>query len=152
MSVPKAFEREIVQAFRLKYPIAFVEKNPDKQYQKSPPDVIVNAGHASYLIECKTKKGRRIPTNRLDPHQHDYLMKYQAIGPSHFGFIATMFYNGRRGNGRIKDAWLIPIDYWSEYQDRYSKKSLNYDRVKRELEGYRLHWKPGIGWELPDWI
>jgi len=158
MSVGKRFEGELRKAFLGRHPEAYVERNPDKMVGKSkfsvpsPPDLIVNCRAGNYLIECKVVKGISLPLSRLSDHQHDYLMRYEMIGGSHHGYVATLFYNGQRGSGRKHDAWLIPISYWSKYQTKHPRKSLAMKHCLADLERFRMRWIPAEGWELPAWI
>lgn len=156
MSAGKAFEREMLKAFRDKYPDGYIERNPDKQYQKSPPDMMAMVGHASYLIECKSKlcKGRMKPWpfKNLKDHQFDHLWRWQQVAPYHHAFLALMYYDQNRGKNKLKRAWLIPIQWLEEFMRRHPRKSVHMDEIQRELPGYECVWVPGVGWELPEWV
>lgn len=156
MSVGKRFEYELLKSLRAKHPSAFSERQPDRLYrsgasQPSPPDILFNGSHASYLIECKVVKGMSLPLDRLSPHQHDYLMRYDNISSKHHGFVAVLYYNGQRGKGRVHNAWLVPISYWSEYQSNHPRKSVSIKHLEGELPKHRCLWVAGA-WELPDWV
>ena len=157
MSVGKVFEYQLRDAFKKKYPDAFVERQVDRMFGsgasvQSPPDLIVNRDGAAYLIECKATKGKSIAFDRLSAHQLTYLQKYDAIGECHHGFVACLFYNGQRGSGRVYRAWLVPISYWHDYQYRYPRKSISVGHVEMELGRFELLWVSGRGWELPVWV
>lgn len=155
MSVGKTFEYQLRNAFRKKYPDAFVERQTDRMYQggasaQSPPDLIVNRDGANYLIECKATKGKSIPFSRLGDHQKRYLERYDSIGSQHHAFVACLFYNGQRGSGRVYRSWLVPILYWSDYQKKHPRKSMSINHIERDLRSHKLEWSKGE-WHLPDW-
>ena len=168
MSRGKSFETELRNAFRTKHPGKYIERNHDRLTGKwgengnaislpSPPDLLVNGGGANgircYLIECKAQQGVSIPFMRkkdsptLSDHQHDYLMDYEASGEIFHGFVAINFYKKRS----FKKAWLVPITYWSQYQDRYPRKSLAMKHLEQDLPNYELHWQGKGVWKLPAW-
>lgn len=156
MSVGKRFEYQVRNAFRSKYPDAFVERQTDRMYaasasQGSPPDLLVNANHANYLIECKAVKGKSLAFNRLGSSQLEYLSRYESIGDRHSGFIAVLFYNGQLGARRMYCSWLVPIQYWIDYRDRRPRKSLAMKDLESQLGPYKMQWVKGE-WVLPSFI
>ena len=170
MSRGKSFENELRKAFLVKYPGAYVERNPDRLTGRwgtdgraislpSPPDLIVNgARDSNYLIECKAQQGVSIPFARgkdkvtgelrptLSDHQHDYLMDYDKISDHHFGYVAVNFYEKRS----YKKAWLIPISYWSNYQARYPRKSLAMKHLESDIPDMEMLWGGNGIWILPE--
>jgi hypothetical protein len=156
MSVGKRFEYQLRNAFREKYPDAFVERQTDRLYTagasaESPPDLIINRDGANYLIECKAVKGRSIPFSRLGFGQKRYLCAYDAIGEYHHGFVACLFYNGQRGSGRVYRGWLVPIPYWVDYEYKYPRKSISMKDIERDLDDHELFWEHSA-WHLQDWM
>lgn len=155
MARGKAFERELRKAFVARYPTAYVERNPDRLTGKgghsvpSPPDLLVNAAHCNYLIECKAIAGKSLPFSNLSPHQHDHLMRYEEVSNMHKGFVAVNFYNNKKG--RFNRAWLVPIGFWSEYQSRMPRKSLAMADLERLLPEHEMIRGKGSVWILPRW-
>jgi hypothetical protein len=157
MSVGKRFEYQLRNAFRDKYPEAFVERQTDRMYSggasvESPPDLIINRSGASYLIECKATKGKSIPFSRLGNSQREYLARYDELDGAHHGLVACLFYNGQRGSGRVYRSWLVPIPYWVEYEVRYPRKSVAMKDIEAQLgPRYEMLWVKS-NWVLPDWV
>lgn len=154
MSVGKRFEYTLLKQLRHDYPGSYIERNVDRLYGrgnysvKSPPDIIANTPCFDALIECKAVKGQSLPFNRLSLHQLHYLEQYHNISDRHLGLIAVLYYNGQRGKGRVHDAWLIPVTYWTQYESRYPRKSIARKHVEVELDDYRCYWSRGK-WTLP---
>jgi hypothetical protein len=158
----KTFEGELLSAFRDKHPNAYVERNHDRMVWgkpelslPSPPDLIVVKPDSLYLIEAKAKAGKSMPFSysgggtTLTDHQHDYLMKWDNMGKRYKGFIAVNLYNNKKG--RFNRAWLVPIKYWSQYQQRYPRKSIAMKHLEDDLPYNELIRIPGSKWQLPEW-
>jgi hypothetical protein len=157
MSVGKRFEYELLKAFKTKHPDGYCKRFTDSMFgkgmsQASPPDFIINVKEYDALVECKAVKGISLPFSRLSLHQLQELEHYDSISDRHSGYVAVLYYNGQRGRGRSHRAWLIPITYWSTYQDKYPRKSMSVKHVERDLKENECIWVPGKGWKLPSWL
>lgn len=158
----KSFERELLKAFREKYPDSYVERNHDRTVWgkpelslPSPPDLLAVTPNNMYLIETKASSGKSIsfqyssggPT--LKEHQLLYLQKWDAMGDTFHGFIAVNLYNNKKG--RFNRAWLVPVEYWCNYQNRYPRKSIAMKHLEDDLPKNELIRVSG-SWILPDWV
>lgn len=94
--------------------------------KKSVPDFtgVVKGGQA-IMFEAKHVSGKpSIPFSRLQEHQEQYLIDFEAMGAQSYvliGFDMTHFY-------------MIPIDDYLNFKANNGKKSLN----KNEIEDYRI--------------
>jgi hypothetical protein len=78
------------------------------------------------------------------------LYRFGKISSEHYGFVALMFYNGLRGKKRLKEAWMVPIYYWSIYEEAKDRRSIARKDLAVDLgSDYQLVWVPGKGWALP---
>ena len=77
------------------------------------------------MFEAKHVSGKpSIPFSRLQEHQEQYLIDFEAMGAQSYvliGFDMTDFY-------------MIPIDDYLNFKANNGKKSLN----KNEIEDYRI--------------
>ena len=155
MSVPKAFEREMIKAFKVQFPTAYVERNPDKQYQKSPPDMLACTPTANYLIEAKTRlcKGRNKPwyVKHLREHQVEHLELWQNIADHYHAYVALLYYNQLRGKQRMRRAWLIPFDYVTGFENKHGRKSIHLHHLENDIPHLEMTWENRI-WKLPEEI
>lgn len=172
----KSFEGELVAAFRLRFPSAFVKRFTDAVFgngrmsQKSPPDLLVlatdepfeegfnlipaSAWTHRYLIECKALKlqptgNGSIPFDRLAAHQLDELVAFTGADSSHKAFVAVNFYNGTRGRKGINRAFLVPVSWWVEQAALGLRKSVSLVQIDGDPSCLECVWVPGKGWLLP---
>lgn len=94
--------------------------------KKSVPDFTgVLKGGQAIMFEAKHVSGKpSIPFSRLQEHQEQYLIDFEAMGAQAYvliGFDMTDFY-------------MIPIDDYLIFKSNNGKKSLN----KNEIEDYRI--------------
>ena len=94
--------------------------------KKSVPDFTgVLKGGQAIMFEAKHIIGKpSIPFNRLQEHQEQYLIDFEAMGAQSYvliGFDMTDFYK-------------IPIDDYLNFKANNGKKSLN----KNEIEDYKI--------------
>ena len=94
--------------------------------KKSVPDFTgVLKGGQAIMFEAKHVSGKpSIPFSRLQEHQEQYLIDFEAMGAQSYvliGFDMTDFY-------------MIPIDDYLNFKANNGKKSLN----KNEIEDYRI--------------
>jgi Holliday junction resolvase len=142
MGVAKQYERDMLHSLRTQG--VWVERFVDKVYGegrslKSPPDLIgVKDGH-SYLIECKSVKGKSLPNANVSDHQIKALLHHRAHGGS--SYLAILYYNGKRGKATLRETWLVPIKWYTDYFTRYPRKSLSLLHLQGELDPlHRAEW------------
>ena len=94
--------------------------------KKSVPDFtgVVKGGQA-IMIEAKNVSGKpSIPFDRLQEHQEQYLIDFEAMGACSYILIGF----------DMKDFYMIPIGDYLNIKANNGKKSLN----KNEIEDYRI--------------
>ena len=159
----KTFEKELLDALRERYPDGYIERNQDRTVYgrpdlslPSPPDLIALTGDDNYLIECKAKAGKSMPFfysssgPTLSEHQEEYLLNFDALSESHHGYVAINLYNNKKG--RFNRAWLVPIEYYVHYMNRYPRKSISIKHLENDLPNNELIRLRGSRWQLPEWV
>ena len=154
-STPKAFERQLMDAFKRAEPKAWVHRNADiignggRFAVESPPDLMVVAPGYCMLVEAKALKGTSIPFNRVAPHQLQHLLAFNEARHDAYGAVAVLRYNGQLGKQRMYDAWLIPVDEWVSLDRASERMSLPLHGKHAEyLEPWHAPWTPGVGFDL----
>lgn len=116
--------------------------------EKSPADFIVigeNPSH-SYLVECKAVAGKSIPLDRLEKHQLDSLIEFDAISENTHGVVAVNMYDGNdcRGYNRL---FLVPIAEWVQFAERNDRKSIPLSYLEESGSVVECERKKGSIWE-----
>ena len=98
----------------------------------SPPDYIHCNDRFNFLVECKTlkvpddKRTGRFDFSRVDPHQIEDLIQFDAVSKSHTGILAILIYNTAKGKDRTYRCFMIPISVWTSIVNNLcgSRKSM----------------------------
>jgi hypothetical protein len=167
--VGKRFEGELVAALRREeesFPFVMRIKDgagSEGKTTKNPADIIAAGPVWNFLIEAKAigPANGRNPTSmtfrRVKPHQRGALSRFSKIpGGKHVGFVALLFYNGKRGKDRLYRCFLVEGRVWSLVSKRAKRGRMGKPRksmpVQWLLDGtvpcVEIRWVPGVGWDV----
>jgi hypothetical protein len=94
---------------------------------------------------------------RVKPHQRGALSRFSKVpGGKHVGFVAILFYNGKRGGDRLYRCFLIEARVWTVVAKNAKRGRMGKPRKSIPLEwildgtvpAVELIWIPGVGFDI----
>ena len=102
------------------------------------------------MIEAKAVSGKSLPFSRLETHQKEALVGFDAFHDNAHGWVAANFYDSTNIR-KFNWCYMIPIDVWNEYETSGERKSLSLKQCQEDERIIECPRAPGSMYDMSNW-